>query len=97
MAFHSGLYSLPKYLAGIHIEKGSGIYKCINYIHVYIFTGIYIIRSYTGVAPVTQVTHVRNENSNIQGRSLYVINDFPYYKELLIKERNCSLWEQFFP
>ena len=26
-----------------------------------------------GVAPITQVTHVRNKNSNIQGRSLYVI------------------------
>ena len=26
-----------------------------------------------GVAPITQVTHVRNKNSNIQGRSLNVI------------------------
>ena len=26
-----------------------------------------------GVAPITQVTQVRNKNSNIQGRSLYVI------------------------
>ena len=35
-----------------------------------------------------------NENSNFQWRSLNVISDFPYYKELLIKERICSLWEQ---
>ena len=47
-----------------------------------------------GVAPITQVTQVRNKNSNIQGRSLNVISDFPYYKELLIKERIRSLWEQ---
>ena len=26
-----------------------------------------------GVAPITQVLHVRNKNSNIQGRSLNVI------------------------
>ena len=26
-------------------------------------------------------------NSNIQGRSLNVIKEFPYYKELLIKDR----------
>ena len=31
---------------------------------------------------------MRNKNSNIQGRSLNAIkNDFPFYKELLIKER----------
>ena len=48
-----------------------------------------------GVAPITQVNQVRNENSNIQGMSLYVAkSDFPYYKELLIKERIRSLWEQ---
>ena len=47
-----------------------------------------------GVAPIGQVMHVRNENSNFQWRSLNVISDFPYYKELLIKERICFLWEQ---
>ena len=47
-----------------------------------------------GVAPITQPTHVYNKNSNIQGRSLNVVSDFPYSKELLIKERIGSLWEQ---
>ena len=47
-----------------------------------------------GVAPITQVTHVRNKNSNIQGRSLNLISDCLYYKELLIRERIRSLWEQ---
>ena len=37
---------------------------------------------------------MRNNNSNIQGRSLIVISDFPYYKELLKKERIHSLLEQ---
>ena len=37
-------------------------------------------------------THVRNKNSNIQGRSPYV--DFPCHKELRLKERIRSLWEQ---
>ena len=37
---------------------------------------------------------MRNRNSNIQGRSLNVISDFPYHKELLIKERIRSLCEQ---
>ena len=51
--------------------------------------------THNGVAPITQVTHVRNKNSNIQGRSLNVIKvSFPYYKELLIKVRIRSLWEQ---
>ena len=31
------------------------------------------ISLYNGVAPITQVTHVHNKNSNIQGRSLNVI------------------------
>ena len=47
-----------------------------------------------GVAPITQGTHVRNTNSNIQGRSLNWISDFPYYKKLLIKERIRSLWDR---
>ena len=38
---------------------------------------------------------MRSKNSNIQGRSLNVIKrDFPYYKELLIKERIRYLWEE---
>ena len=44
-----------------------------------------------GVATITQVTHVRNK---IQGRLQCDKNDFPYAKELLIKERIRSLWEQ---
>ena len=49
-----------------------------------------------GVAPITQVTHVRNKYySNIQGRSLKVIKSgFPYYKVLLKKEIIRSLWKQ---
>ena len=31
---------------------------------------------------------------HIQGRSPNVVSDFPYIKELLLKERICSLWEQ---
>ena len=34
---------------------------------------------------------VRNKNSNIQERSPNVVSDFPYHKELLLKERICSL------
>ena len=32
-----------------------------------------------------------NKNNNIQGMSLNVVNDFPYYEELLIKEKNLPL------
>ena len=32
----------------------------------------YTSKKSIGVAPITQVTHVRNKNSNIQGRSLNV-------------------------
>ena len=42
-------------------------------------------KSSIGVAPIT---HVRNKNSTIQGRSL---KGDHYYKELLIKERIGSL------
>ena len=40
------------------------------------------------------ITHVHNKNSNIQGRSPNVVSDFPYHKELLLKEEILSLWEQ---
>ena len=40
------------------------------------------------------VSHVRNKNFNIQGRSPNVVKYFPYHKELLLKERIRSLWEQ---
>ena len=41
------------------------------------------------------VMHMRNKNSNIQGRSSHVVKEiFPYHKELLLKERICSIWEQ---
>ena len=39
---------------------------------------------FIGVAPITQVRHMRNENSNIQGRSLNVI------KVIFHSIRNCS-------
>ena len=35
-----------------------------------------------------------NKNSNTQGSSTNVVSDFPYLKELLLKERICTLWEQ---
>ena len=39
--------------------------------------------------------HMCNENSNIKGRSLNVMKViFHTIKELLIKEKICSLWEQ---
>ena len=41
------------------------------------------------VAPITQYTHVRNNISNTQGSSPVI-----YLKELLLKERIRSLWEQ---
>ena len=43
---------------------------------------IYFVLANIGVAPITQPTHVRNKNSNIQGRSLNVV------KVNII--RNCS-------
>ena len=48
------------------------------------------------VAPITQVMHVRNENSNIQGhlRSLNVIKAiFHSFEELLINENKFPLKE----
>ena len=42
------------------------------------------------------VTHVRNKNSNIQGRLPNVVSDFQYHKELILKERICS-GSEFFP
>ena len=41
------------------------------------------------------VTHVRNKNSNISREATLECgkSDFPYNKELLLKERICSLWE----
>ena len=46
-------------------------------------------------APITQYMHMRNKNSNTQGSSSNVgKSDFPYLKELLLKERICSLWNQ---
>ena len=47
-----------------------------------------------GIAPFTQYTHMHNKNSNTQGSSPNVVSDFPYLKELLLKERICSPWEQ---
>ena len=45
-----------------------------------------ICDSHIGVPPITQVTHVPDKNSNIQGRCPNVVkNDFPYKNELLLK------------
>ena len=44
-----------------------------------------------GVAPITQVSHVRNKKVTFKGGHLMW---FPYYKELLIKESIHSIWEQ---
>ena len=42
------------------------------------------------------VTHVRNKNSYIQGRSPNVVKSyFPYHKELLLKGANSFLYEKF--
>ena len=47
-----------------------------------------------GVAPIAQITHVRNKIVTFKGGHLCDISDFLYYKELLIQERIRSLWEQ---
>ena len=47
-----------------------------------------------GVAIMMQLTYVHNKNSNIQERSPNLASDFPYHKDLLLKERICTLWEQ---
>ena len=42
--------------------------------------------------------HVRNKNSNIQGRSPNVVKgDFPYHKELLLKKEFAPSGSKFFP
>ena len=48
------------------------------------------------VALITQITRVSNKNSNMQGRIFYLVRniDFPFQKELLLKECIRSLWEQ---
>ena len=52
------------------------------------------IRIIIGLAPITQLCTSVMKIVHIQGRSPNVVSDFPYHKELLIKERICSLWEQ---
>ena len=55
----------------------------------------YFCRSvYIGVAHITQVTHVRTKIVTFKGGHLCDKKDFPYHKELLLKERIRSLWEQ---
>ena len=39
------------------------------------------------------ITHLHNENSTHSSEVTYVASDFPYHKELLLKERIRSLWE----
>ena len=53
-----------------------------------------MIDRHIGVAPIRQVTHMHNKDSNSQGRSPNVVSDFPYHKKLLLKEKIHSLWEQ---
>ena len=53
-----------------------------------------MIDLHIGVAPIRQVTHMHNKDSNNQGRSPNVVSDFPYHKELLLKEKIHYLWEQ---
>ena len=45
------------------------------------------------------VTHVRNKNSSIQGRSPNVVKviKYPYHKKLLLKERIRPSGSKFFP
>ena len=52
-----------------------------------------------GIAPIVQVTHMRNKNSDIQGRSFNVLNcDFPYYRELLIfRKEFAPSGSKFYP
>ena len=47
-----------------------------------------------GVAPITQLRTWIMKKVHIQGRSPKVDSDFRYRKELLLKERIRSLWEQ---
>ena len=42
--------------------------------HISIEVSVYV---FTGVAPISQVTHVHDKNSNIQQRSLCDNSDFP--------------------
>ena len=47
-----------------------------------------------GVAPITELRTYVIKKGHIQWRSPKVVSDFPYLKELLLKERIRSLWEQ---
>ena len=52
------------------------------------------------VAPpsVVAVTHERNKNNNTHGKSPNVVkNDFPYYKELFLKEKIIPTRSKYFP
>ena len=46
------------------------------------------------VAPITQLRMCVMKIVHIQGKSPDVVSDFPYHKELVLKERIHSLWEQ---
>ena len=58
------------------IEKKGGVSYLVQQKHKHIF--------YIGVVSITQVTQMRNKNSNIQGRSLNVI------KVIFHTIRKCS-------
>ena len=54
-----------------------------RFVHVCVNSTLILLHS-IGVAPISQVTHVPNKNSNIQGRSLNVI------KVIFHSKRNFS-------
>ena len=47
-----------------------------------------------GIGPFTQLRMCVLKIVHIQGRSPNVLSDIPYQKELLLKKRICSLWEE---
>ena len=64
-------------------------FKCIKLINMGI---AYLQALYHWRSSHYAVTHVRNKNSNIQGRSPNVATVISCHKELLLKVRIRSLW-----
>ena len=77
------------YVIVIYLSLGK--YQILQFPHpcgkTYHFVG-FKLTAYIGVASIMQYRHMRNKKSNTQGSSPNVV------KELLLKERICSLWEQ---
>ena len=68
--------------------------KMISYICSFILNVFSVINpcsqvQYIGVAPMTQVTHVRNKDNNNQGRSPNVVKVIFH----TIKDKIIALWE----